>query len=312
MIGGAGRYYCHCQSDPSIHNLLRVAVIIVIFAGRMLQAVLINWGLPSQDRQSPLRVCAVSYLNTVPLVWGMLDGAQRGMFDLLFRVPSECADLVASGAADIGIIPSFELMGGDLATVPGVGICSRGAVRSIVLISKRPAAQIRTLAADVSSRTSVALARIILSRKYGAEAVVVERPPDLARMLEEADSALIIGDPALRLDIALLPYHVYDLGWEWLEMTGLPMVFAVWAGPPASITPPVAAAFQESCAWGLANLERIVAEEAAGRCFDPELVRRYLTTHIVYRLGEAEEKGMELFLRYASQLPARAAAGMIR
>jgi chorismate dehydratase len=295
-----------------IFDALDVAILMEIVFYLWLRPALINWGLPSPHRAPRLKVCAVSYLNTVPLVWGMLGGAQKGMFDLLFRVPSECADLVSSGAADICIIPSFELMAGDLATVPGVGICSRGAVRSIVLISKQPAPKIRTLAADVSSRTSVALARIILARKYGVEAAVVERPPDLPRMLEEADSALIIGDPALRLDLSLLPYHVYDLGQEWLELTGLPMVFAVWAGPPALITPSVAAAFQASCAWGLENLERIVAEEAAGRGFDPELVRRYLTTHIVYRLGEAEQKGMESFLRYASQLPARAAAGMIR
>jgi len=247
-------------------------------------------------------VCAVSYLNTVPLVWGMLHGEQQGLFDLLFRVPAECADMVASGAADMGIIPSFELIGRDFGIVPGVGIACRGAVRSILLVSRRPANQIRTLAADAGSRTSVALARIVLARRYGVEPLVVTRPPDLPSMLGEADSALIIGDPALHIDPETTPFHVYDLGREWMEMTGLPMVFAVWAGPREFVTPQVAAAFQDSCACGLRSLERIVATEAPARGFTTDLVRRYLGSHIVFELGAPERQGMELFLRYARQL----------
>ncbi len=247
-------------------------------------------------------MCAVSYLNTVPLVWGMLHGAQKGLFELLFRVPAACADLVAAGEADIGIIPSFELIGRDLGIVPGVGIACRGAVRSILLISRRPAGEIRTLAADSGSRTSVALARIILARRYGVEPAVMRRAPDLPGMLSEADSALIIGDPALRVDLESIPFHVYDLGREWMEMTGFPMVFAVWAGARESVTPQVAAAFQDSCAFGLQNLERIAAEEAAARGIAPDLARRYLNSHVVFELGPAERQGMELFLRYAREL----------
>ena len=132
----------------------------------------------------------------------MLHGPQKGLFDLLFEVPAVCADMVAAGGADIGIIPSYELLGQELAIVPGVGIASRGAVRSILLISKCPADRIRTLAADSSSRTSVALARIVLARRFGVEPNVITRRPDLPSMLGEADSALIIGDPALRIDPA--------------------------------------------------------------------------------------------------------------
>lgn len=251
-----------------------------------------------------LRVCAVSYLNTVPLVWGMLHGRQKGLFDLLFRVPAECADMVVAGAADIGILPSFELIGRDLGIVPDVGIACRGTVRSILLISKQPLDKIRTLAADASSRTSVALARIILSRRYGVAPAVVKRPPDLPGMLSDADAALIIGDPALRVDPATLPFQVYDLGREWMEMTGLPMVFAVWAGPRQRVTAEVVAAFQESCAFGLRNLERIGAQEASARGLAPELVRHYLGAHIVFELGAAEREGMDLFLRWAKELPA--------
>ena len=249
-----------------------------------------------------LRVCAGSFLNTVPLVWGLRHGKQRGLFDLLFRVPAECADMVASGAADIGIIPSYELIRRDYGIIPGLGIACRGAVRSILLISRLPANEIRTLAADASSRTSVALARIVLARRYGAEPAVVRRPPDLAGMLDEADSALIIGDPALHIDPETTPFHVYDLGREWTAMTGLPMVFAVWAGPREVLTPQVTAAFQDSCAFGLRDLERIALEEAPARGFSTELVRRYLGSHIVFELGAPEIQGMELFLQYAREL----------
>ena len=247
-------------------------------------------------------MCAVSYLNTVPLVWGMLHGEQQGQFDLLFRVPAECADMVAQGGADIGIIPSFELLGRDMDTVPNVGIACRGAVRSILLVSRKPADQIRTLAVDASSRTSVALSRIILARRYGVEPAMISRQPDLEGMLAQADGALIIGDPALRIDPENASLVSYDLGSEWMEMTGLPMVFAVWAGPRGVVTAEVAAAFQASCAFGLRNLENIVAAEAPARGFPAALVREYLSTHIVFELGAAEREGMELFLRYAGEL----------
>jgi predicted solute-binding protein len=249
-----------------------------------------------------LRVCAVSYLNTTPLVWGMLHGPQRGLFDLDFRVPAGCADQLASGAADIGIVPSFELTRLNLETIPGTGIACHGPVRSILLISSRPAARIRTLAADSSSRTSVELARVILERKYGATPTLIRQPPDLEAMLRSADAALIIGDPALRIDPARLPYHAYDLGAEWVDMTGLPMVFAVWAARPGVGAASVAEAFRESCRYGRERIEQIVASEAPRREFPPALVREYLTRHIVHELESREYEGMELFLRYAREL----------
>jgi chorismate dehydratase len=155
----------------------------------------------------------------------------------------------------------------------------------------------------------VALARILLKEKFEANPEVLLHAPDLPSMLERADAALIIGDPALRLDPGALPYHVYDLGAEWMEMTGLPMVFAVWAGGQAAKEPAVVEAFQDSCRFGLEERERIIQEESASRGMDVELVRRYLTEHIVCELGEAEGKGLELFLRYAAKLDAGAAGG---
>jgi chorismate dehydratase len=231
----------------------------------------------------------------------MLHGSQRGLFDLEFRIPAGCADQLASGAADIGIVPSFELTRQDLEVIPGTGIACRGPVRSILLISTRPAEQIRTLAADSSSRTSVELARVILERKYGASPALIRHPPDLEAMLRLADAALIIGDPALRIDPSRLPYFAYDLGAEWVEMTGLPMVFAVWAGR-VGVSAATAEAFGESYRFGRERMEEIVAWEAARREFSPALVREYLTRNIVHELEPRDYEGMELFLRYARNL----------
>ncbi len=247
----------------------------------------------------PIKVCAVSYLNTTPLVWGMLHGDQRGAFDLEFRIPSECARAVATGAADIGIIPSIELNRHDYARVYGLGIASHGAVRSILLVSSRPFGEIRTLAADISSRTSVALARVILARRYGAAPRILPLAPDLHGMLSAADAALIIGDPALHLDIDALEEHVLDLGAAWSEMTGLPMVFAVWAGRREVLTPEVEAVFHDSYAFGRARLDNIIREEAQQRGIGRELAREYLTRRIVCGLGPADYRGLELFLEYA-------------
>ena len=246
-----------------------------------------------------LRLCSVDYLNSAPLVWGLLHGAPQDLFDLTFRVPSECADLVASGAADIGNIPVIELSRQDVVKVPGMGVATRGDVRSILLISKGPLTGVRTLAVDTSSRTSVALAHIVLSRRYGVEPRFQPCAPDLASMLDKADAALIIGDPALRIDLSSLPYEAVDLGQEWVELTGLPMVFAVWAGRKEHITPEVIKALNESCRFGREHLEDIVKIEGVRRGIPEALAREYLTRHIVNELGPREYEGMDLFLRYA-------------
>jgi chorismate dehydratase len=239
----------------------------------------------------------------------MLHGPQRGLFELDFQIPAACADQMASGRADIGIVPSFELTRQDLEVVPGTGIACHGPVRSILLVSSRPAPEIRTLAADSSSRTSVQLARVILERKYGVSPVSLPHAPDLLSMLQAADAALIIGDPALHLDPATLPYYVYDLGQEWVEFTGLPMVFAVWAAQKAVMRPGIAETFADSCRYGRERIGEIVSAEAPRRGFAPDLVRQYLTRHIVHELGPRDYEGMELFLKYARELsPARAAA----
>jgi chorismate dehydratase len=232
----------------------------------------------------------------------MLHGEQRDLFDLSFALPSECADRLAQGTADIGIVPSIELTRQTLDIIPGAGIACRGPVRSILLISKVPFTEIRTLAADSSSRTSVALTRIILSKRFGVEPQLCAERPDLVQMLDHADACLIIGDPALLLDPADIPFHVLDLGAEWVSMTGLPMVFAVWAARPDSPCRD-SALFVQSLRFGLEHIEDIVRDEHAQRRITAGLAREYLTHHIVFELGDAEYKGLDRFLQYALDLP---------
>jgi chorismate dehydratase len=219
----------------------------------------------------------------------MLHGPGNGAIDLQFEVPSACADSVASGAAGVGIIPVVEMRRLNLPYVPGLGIASNGPVRSIFLISREPADRIATVAMDTSSRTSVALAKIILDQKYGNRPRTIDRAPDLDDMMQAADAALIIGDPALRLDLTRLPYRVYDLGREWTEWTGLPMVYAVWAGPQAKEAAPL---LRESYEYGRERIDEVIAASD----FPHDLTREYLTKHIVYELTADYELGMELFL----------------
>ncbi len=228
----------------------------------------------------------------------MLRGGQQGLFDLDFRIPSECADRLESGQADIGIVPSAELRRLDLVVIPGTGIASRGPVRSILLISKVPRSEIRVLAADSSSRTSVQLARILLERNHGARPILKPHRPDLPAMLQDADAALIIGDSALRVDIGNSPYPVFDLGEEWTATTGLPMVFAVWAGRRECVTPDLAEPFTASCRYGLEHLDDIVRLESAPRGLSERIVREYFERNVTLEFGDEEQRGLELFQRY--------------
>ena len=248
-------------------------------------------------------MCAVSYLNTVPLVWGLLkDASQSRIFDLRFAVPSACSDQLASGQADIGIVPVIEMERQKLSYFREVGIASYGPVRSILLISKVPFREIRKLATDSGSRTSVMLSRIILAEKYGAEPHVISHPPDLGAMLGVADAALLIGDAALRVDPAALPFETLDLGEQWTNLTGLPMVFAVWAGRKEAIVEPHGAAFAASCRYGLTHMDKIVRAEAVQRGFPEPLVRDYLTRHIRFEFSESHHTAIETYLKHAAAL----------
>ncbi len=234
----------------------------------------------------------------------MLHGPEREAVDLSFSIPSLCAQRVEEGIIDVGLVPVAEIARQALEIVPGVGITCRGAVRSILLFSRVPWPRVRILAADASSRTSVQLARVILQERFGVAPGITPQEPVLNEMLARSDAALVIGDPALRLQPDKLPYECLDLGAEWLALTGLPMVFAAWAGKPGI---PLAALEQITCGsylFGKGRIEDIVEQEHAARGITAELAERYLSHHIRFELGADEQKGLEAFLELAD-LPRR-------
>src|SRR5438270_4082386 len=156
------------------------------------------------------RIAAISYLNTAPLMWDFIHGKAARDFDISYTVPSTCAAALRDGSADIGIIPAFAYTTiPDLAILPGVAIAAKDAVRSILLVSKVPLEQIRTVATDSSSMSSVALLRVIVGKWLGGNPDLRPMEPELDSMLRASDAALIIGDPALKVDRS--HYQVFDL-----------------------------------------------------------------------------------------------------
>lgn len=266
--------------------------------------------IPSSPVQVPrTRVCAVSFLNTTPLVWGLLHGPQRGIFDLSFSVPAVCADRLRSGEVDVGLVPCAELNRQQLEYAPETGIACHGPVRSILLVAKVPIRSVHSLAVDANSRSSAMLARIILERKYGVRPHVVTHTPDLRAMLDIADAALVIGDPALALDPLALPYEVLDLGSEWLDLTGLSMVFAVWAGRTGVMSRATRQTLLSSWLYGKDQIEDIVRTAAPLHGVSADLAFRYLTRHIRFELGELEHRGLELYLKWSAKMDAEGVAG---
>lgn len=251
---------------------------------------------PLTPAGAPLRLGVVSYLNAAPTVHG-LDHDPR--FRLIRDVPSRVADLLHAGEVDLGLIPSIEYAAGEYAIVPGIAIGSRGPVRSVNLYHRVPLAAVRRVALDISSRTSVALARVLLRERLGRDPEYVPSAPSVPAMLSDADAGLVIGDHALYFDG---PVDRLDLGQEWTVRTGLPFVFAFWAGPLGVVTPSGVARLQSALAEGLDALPAIASSYnglGAGRGAVNEA---YLRGNIVYAFGEQEAAGLREFYRRAHVL----------
>jgi predicted solute-binding protein len=229
----------------------------------------------------------------------MQHGPQRELVELSLAIPSICAQEVEGGKTQIGLVPVAEVARQGLEIVPGVGITSLGPVRSILLFSRVPWTQVRTLAADMSSRTSVQLARVILRERFGVEPEVTAYQPDLEGMMRQADAALIIGDPALRIDPLRGPFEWLDLGEEWLRLTQLPMVFAVWAGKPRLPLRELSGLTRASYQFGKERLTEIIAHESAQRGISRQLADEYLRHYIRFEIGPEEERGLDAFFELA-------------
>jgi chorismate dehydratase len=241
---------------------------------------------------------AVEYLNARPLVYGL--ELRSHLFSLRFDVPSKCAALLHEGSIDVGMIPSIEyLRGPAYHIVPGIAIVSNGPVASVALFASTPVNRIRTIASDISSRSSHALLRVLCVERFGIEPVFELMPPDPAAMLRRCDAALLIGDPALFLDHDALGVEKIDLGEQWTSMTGLPFVWAFWAGRPGILSPVAVKALVAARDGGVA-----ASDEVAAAYCEPERVERckaYLRDNIQYGLGEREKAGLRKYYELAEQ-----------
>ena len=279
-----------------------------------------------------LRISIVEFLNTAPLVWGFTEGPLEGRYELSFAVPSQCAEDLRAGRADVGIIPSIEYQRmEDVVALPGMAVASKNEVRSILVISKMPIEHVQRFALDTNSRSSVGLVRLLCRGHWNIAPEFVDAAPNPDAMLAQADAALIIGDPALGLrakvdaleakvpgsepccdgdpneqpvkDVETL--FVYDVAQQWREMTGLPCVLAIWVARRGTVTPEIVADFQASRVYGLARIGEIAEAAALKLELPPRALEKYLTENIDFSLDEENLAGLT---RYFEEC---AAAGLI-
>jgi chorismate dehydratase len=273
------------------------------------------------------RISIVQYLNTAPLVWGFTNGPLAGKYDLSFTVPSQCAEALRAGTADIAIIPAIEYQRiPGLVVLSDLAIASQNRVRSLLIIAKKPIEQVRSIALDRSSRSTQALTRILAAGHWKIDPEFFETEPDLSAMLEKADAALLIGDPALRLSVAIekkstvspqgravcqaatlgIPgteiFHIYDVVGEWRKFSSLPAVMAVWAARPEVVTPELLADFSASRDFGLSQIAAICLEAARELKLPQPVLESYLRHNIDFSLGEENRRGLERYFHEAAKL----------
>lgn len=285
----------------------------------------------------PLRISAIRFLNPAPLMWDFEHDPEQSRllerYQIHRTMPSQCADELAAGLADIGLIPAaaYATTPG-LAIIPGCTIASLNRVRSILLVVRHPdgIGGVRRVAADTASRSSNAYAQIILRKFYGVDADFVPHAPNAAEkldaMLDGCDAAVLIGDPALlaledregRAARTGETLHYIDLAEEWKRHTGLPWVSAFWAVRPEAVqssgrnAADVNADFQHSRDHGMAHIDDLVAEWAPRIAVPAATIHTYLSENIHYILDDACMEGLELFYRYAAELDVLPAAPKLR
>jgi chorismate dehydratase len=273
-----------------------------------------------------LRISIVQYLNTAPLVWGFTNGPLRGKYDLSFTVPSECAEQLRNGSADVAIIPAIEYQRiSDLAILPDMAIASKKQVRSLLIVANKPLEQVESFALDCSSRSTQALTRILCAEKWNISPEFFEAPPDLAAMLKQADAALVIGDPALRISVEIEKngrpgadgqticqaatlgiggselLRVYDVVGEWRSLTTLPAVLAVWAARRDVVTPELSRDFLTSRDFGLSHIADISLDAARELDLPVHTLDSYLRQNIDFSLDEENRRGLDLYFNYAAK-----------
>ena len=274
-----------------------------------------------------LRISIVQYLNTAPLVWGFTNGPLHGKYDLSFTVPSQCSEDLRTGRAEVAIIPAIEYQRIDnLVILPDMAIASKRQVRSLLIISKKPVEQVKRFALDRSSRSTQALTRILCAEKWKIVPEFFEAAPDLPEMLSQADAALVIGDPALRISLGIEKdshagaegqticpsatlgitsselLYVYDVVSEWRSLTELPAVLAVWAARRDVATPEVTADFLASRDFGLSHIPEISYDASLELVLPTQAIETYLRRNIDFSLDSENRRGLDLYYQHAVKL----------
>ena len=280
-----------------------------------------------------LRISVVEFLNTAPLVWGFTDGPLAGKYDLSFAVPSRCAEALRQGEADLGIIPAIEYqrMDGDMVALPGMAIASKREVRSLLIVAKKPIELAKRIALDTSSRSTVALVRMLAAERWKISSEFVDAAPDPSEMLRNADAALVIGDPALQISLKMdilagkapsgeqccqgdpddMPVpgfetlFVYDVVYQWRQLTGKPSVLALWVGRRDVVTPELIGDFLASKKYGQDHVREIAEAASTKLDMSPRSLENYLTENINFDLDEENLSGLQLYFEKA------ASAGLI-
>ena len=281
----------------------------------------------TQLQTKSLKIAAIRFLNPAPLMWDFEHEPHQAelsaRYQLDYMMPAQCAKRLAlpsnhPDAADIGLVPIAALATSPgLKIIPGCAIAAKGPIRSLLLVRRasQPLTDIRTVAADTSSRATLAYTQILFHLWQNPAAQFIQHRPDLDAMLAENDAAILIGDPALfaledrqnREDRTGEKLIYDDLAEEWIKITNVPWVSAVWAIRKSSLQAShrtmedIAADFTRSRDHGLANIEFLVEEWSAKLPIPAETIRTYLTSNIFYILDEDCRNGLKTFYKLADQ-----------
>ncbi len=248
----------------------------------------------------PVRIGAVSYLNSKPLIEGLEGFATEA--ELILDYPSRLADDLAAGDLDVGLIPSVELLrNSDYEIISDACVATHGPVMSVKLYFRVHPGKVRTLALDEGSRTSAVLAQIMLAERYGVRPQLDRLPLGRSTDATKADAILLIGDRAMH-PLSEEFAETWDLGQEWVNWTGLPFVFALWAARAESELGTLDESLCRARDQGLEHVAEIAAREASALGIDEQMAHEYLTQNLYFRLGSAERTGLKLFRDLAQNL----------
>jgi chorismate dehydratase len=256
--------------------------------------------MPDMNSHRKLRVGAVNYLNTKPLIYGFERHAPG--VELVLDLPSRLADSLARGRLDVALIPSVEFfLDPGYSVVSDACIACRGPVLSVKLFSRGPIESIRTLALDEGSRTSVALARVLLNERFNVQPQLERLPVNATLADADTDAVLLIGDRAMHSPAGRFEV-VWDLGDEWCRWSQLPFVFAMWVARGGADLDGLDRALSEARDDGLAHLDEIAERESAPLGLTRPQCVSYLRDNLHFRLGSREQRGLEAFHKKAARM----------